>query len=158
MRKIFFVKKYNFSETTKDTLLDSGVLDKYALSNTTERNLFFFIIFLYPAPRPEPLLGKSWSIFTFIFQPTLPSTAMCRICENHLDDDEYTLMECALCGKIVHPTCMPAKGYFYIVPDLNNCWKCPECCDKDIVSESIVNRLRWFGKWRESQDNSLPLL
>ncbi len=67
------------------------------------------------------------------FQPTLPSTALCKVCEENLPDDDDTLMECAACGKIVHPTCMPAKGYFHIVPELNNCWKCPECCDKHTV-------------------------
>ena len=71
--------------------------------------------------------------FFHSFQPTLPSTAMCKICEENLADDDETLMECASCGKIVHPTCVSAKGYFYVVPDLNNCWKCPDCCDKHLV-------------------------
>ena len=80
------------------------------------------------------------STFFNFFQPTLPSTALCKVCEENLPDDDDTLMECASCGKIVHPTCMPAKGYFHVVPELNNCWKCPECCDKHTVCVKL-----WFA-------------
>ena len=33
---------------------------------------------------------------------------------------------------------MPAEGYYCIIPELNNCWKCPECCDENSVSRMIT--------------------
>ena len=63
--------------------------------------------------------------------------ALCDLCETRRLDDEDTLMECVECASIVHPTCMDPTGYYFIVPDVNNCWKCPKCCDEATVSVSL---------------------
>ncbi|KAM7446348.1 Lysine-specific demethylase 2A [Porites harrisoni] len=68
--------------------------------------------------------------------PNLPTCVRCLVCKE-VNKEEHPLMECRLCGEIVHPTCLgDTKGRCKMVTEINNCWECPKCC-KDSSASSV---------------------
>ncbi|XP_053909057.1 F-box/LRR-repeat protein 19 [Cuculus canorus] len=69
--------------------------------------------------------------------PVLPHTAVCGACgeagreeaaEGSEQRFQLSLMECALCGEIVHPRCLQMGcAEALINPEIPNCWECPKC-------------------------------
>ena len=74
------------------------------------------------------------------FQPELPNSAVCKICNTDERNEEADpgcitkLMECGICWEIVHPECLvknlpeEVSEEGNVNEDLPNSWECPKCC------------------------------
>ncbi|XP_078680561.1 lysine-specific demethylase 2A-like isoform X1 [Branchiostoma floridae x Branchiostoma belcheri] len=62
-------------------------------------------------------------------RPALPNNASCKVCgtDDRDDDSDTSLMECVICGEIVHPDCLQCEGEGVVNEDLPNSWECPKC-------------------------------
>ena len=103
------------------------------------------------------------------YQPILPTAAVCVICEkgdaistsgssaaggsgDNRGSETSPLMECGICWKILHPSCLHLKypdlsNEGILNEDLPNSWECPRCCDlgkQGQLKVSRVNSLWWW--------------
>ena len=64
-----------------------------------------------------------------------------------------TLMECGICWKIMHPSCLREKypevtNDGVINEDLPNSWECPKCCSSGRRGQLKVNIIKLIIYWR----------
>lgn len=107
---------------------DSAVLRTESFE---DRNLGFLFNFSSSLVKGEKFKSQ---LFVISLQPNLPTCVRCLVCKE-VNKEEHPLMECRLCGEIVHPTCLgDTKGRCKMVTEINNCWECPKCCKDSSVS------------------------
>lgn len=77
----------------------------------------------------------------FCKNPRLPSYVVCTVCDESKTGRDEVLMECNICGEIVHPMCLTKRAPCKISKKVNNSWECPKCCEDEQGPEFSFNLL-----------------